>query len=89
MTKVSARRRAGATPSAYMPVVQGRVTQVQEQRFRLVRDDQSTYLLTLAHDAPIDGAELNGFMRSGAPVVVEYTGEPGLASGVAHGVRPA
>jgi hypothetical protein len=70
-------------------LVRGRVIQVQEQRFRLALDDGPAYLLTLAHDAPIEAARLHDFVRSGAPVVVEYEGEPGLVSGVAHRVRPA
>jgi hypothetical protein len=72
-----------------MPVVTGRLTQVQEQRFRLALDDGPTYLLTLAHDAANDPADLHAFLRSRARVVVEYEGEPGLVSGVAHAVRPA
>jgi hypothetical protein len=67
-------------------IVRGRVIQVQEQRFRLVLDDGPAYLLTLAHDAV---ADLQGLLGSGGQVVVEFEGEPGLSSGVAHAVRPA
>jgi hypothetical protein len=67
-------------------IVRGRVIQVQEQRFRLALDSGQAYLLTLAHDA---AADLQGFVHSGQQVVVEYEGEPGLSSGVAHAVRPA
>ena len=69
--------------------VRGRLIQVQEQRFRLALDDGLTYLLTLAHNAPIEAADLQVLMRSGQHVMVEYEGQPGLTSGVAHGVRPA
>jgi hypothetical protein len=67
-------------------LVRGRLIQVQEQRFRLALDDGPAYLLTLAHDAR---ADLQALLRSGTRVVVEYEGEPGLSSGVAHRVRPA
>jgi hypothetical protein len=67
-------------------VAYGRLIQVQEQRFRLALDDGPVYLLTLAHDAV---ADLQDLLRSGQRVVVEYEGEPGLSSGVAHAVRPA
>jgi hypothetical protein len=67
-------------------VARGRVIQVQEQRFRLALDDGAAYLLTLAHDTVTD---LPALLRSGRRVVVEYEGEPGLSSGVAHRVRPA
>jgi hypothetical protein len=67
-------------------VAQGRVIQVQEQRFRLVLDDGPAYLLTLAHDASVD---LQHWLRTGQRVEVEYEGEPGLSSGVAHRLRPA
>ena len=69
-------------------VVRGRLIQVQEQRFRVVLDDGPTYLLTLAHNAAIDPTELQHLMRTGTQVTVEYEGEPGLTSGVAHAVRP-
>jgi hypothetical protein len=66
--------------------VRGRLIQVQEQRFRLALDDGPAYLLTLAHTAT---ADLEALLRAGREVVVEYEGEPGLSSGVAHAVRPA
>jgi hypothetical protein len=69
-----------------MMQVRGRVIQVQEQRFRLALDDGPAYLLTLAHDAR---ADLEHLLRTGQRVVVEYEGEPGLSSGVAHTLRPA
>ena len=66
--------------------VRGRLIQVQEQRFRIALDNGAAYLLTLAHDA---GVDLQALLRMGQEVVVEYEGEPGLSSGVAHTVRPA
>jgi hypothetical protein len=62
---------------------------VQEQRFRLATEQGSSYLLVLAHGAPIDESDLCRFLEDGTPVMVEYSGEPGLASGVAHMMRPA
>ncbi len=66
--------------------VRGRLIQVQEQRCRLALDDGPAYLLTLAHDA---AADLQALLRARQEVVVEYEGEPGLSSGLAHVVRPA
>jgi formate dehydrogenase major subunit len=66
--------------------VQGRITLVQEQRFRLVTDDGRVLLLTLAHNAD---ADLRRLQQSGASVRVEYDGEPNFSSGVAHRVWPA
>jgi hypothetical protein len=67
----------------------GRITLVQEQRFRLATDHGASYLLVLAHDAPVDPADLFRFLQNGTLVVVEYSGGPGLASGVAHTVMPS
>ena len=65
----------------------GRIVVVQEQRFRLRSDAGSWLLLTLAHDAPLDAADLCRLRDAGARGEVEYGGEPGLAAGVARGVR--
>jgi formate dehydrogenase major subunit len=64
----------------------GQVRAVQEQRFRLITDDGRGLLLTLAHDAGIDGPALARCAREGARVTVQYEGEPNLDSGVAHAV---
>jgi hypothetical protein len=71
------------------PWIEGRITLVQEQRFRLTTDGGQSFLLTLAHDAPLDGAGLCRFLAAGTRVRVAYQGEPGLVSGVAHAVEPA
>ena len=68
--------------------VGGRVTVVQEQRFRLISDDDRSLLLTLAHDANLGGADLCRLRDDAVHVVVEYSGEPGLASAVAYRVTP-
>ena len=65
----------------------GRITLVQEQRFRLATDAGPSYLLVLAHDASQDAADLHRWLDAGTPVAVEYTGEPGLDSGVAHNIK--
>jgi hypothetical protein len=69
--------------------VRGHITLVQEQRFHLATEGGPGYLLVLAHDAPPDASDLRRWQEAGTPVVVEYTGEPGLDSGVAHRVSPA
>jgi len=67
--------------------VSGRITVVQEQRFRLVTDGGQGFLLTLAHDAGLNGSDLCLLCDAGLRVDVELDGEPGLASAVAHSVK--
>jgi hypothetical protein len=74
-------------PEKTRQVVSGRITVVQEQRFRLLSDGGQGMLFTLAHDALISMAELHRLHERDAHVLVEYTGEPNLASGGAHDVR--
>jgi hypothetical protein len=69
-------------------MARGRITVVQEQRFHLATEAGQHLLLTLAHDAPVDGGDLCRFRDAQVHLVVEYEGEPGLASGVARQVRP-
>jgi hypothetical protein len=68
-------------------VVQGRISIVQEQRFRLVTDDGRGLLLTLAESAPLEDSDLRRFHREGARVRVEYAGEPNVNSGVAYSIQ--
>jgi hypothetical protein len=75
------------SPGAQLHEVGGHVSAVQEHRFRLATDAGQTYLFTVSHDAPIDTPDLQRLVRTGAHVKVRYTGEPGLASGVAHAVQ--
>jgi hypothetical protein len=70
-------------------IVEGRIIAVQEQRFRLLTDGGQTYLLTLARGAPLDAQELSELRRAAARVVVDYSGEPNLAGGVARSVQRA
>lgn len=68
--------------------VRGHLLLVQEQRFRLTTEDGQNYLLTLAHDANTDSESLRSLLERGAQVAVEYSGQPGFESGLAHAVRP-
>ncbi len=65
----------------------GRIVLVQETRFRMTTEGGQNFLLTLAHNANIAPSDLHYLLDSDAQVVVEYIGEPGLESGVAHAVR--
>ena len=65
----------------------GHIVALQEQRFRLRADDGRVYLLTLARDAPLDGASLADLYRRHARLGVEFSGQPNLARGVAHVVQ--
>jgi hypothetical protein len=67
--------------------VVGRIIAVQEQRFRLLTDEGQVYLLTLARNAPLDGATLSSLHERQARVTVDFTGEPNLVGGVARNVR--
>jgi len=68
--------------------VRGHITLIQESRFRLVSDTGQGFLFTLAHNAAVGHQDLERFYRAGTAVTVEYTGEPNLASAIAHSVRP-
>ena len=63
--------------------IAGRIIVVQEMRFRLVTEDGRGFLFTLARNANIDTAELRRLHARDIPVVVSYTGVPGLDSCVA------
>jgi hypothetical protein len=67
----------------------GRITIVQEERFRLVTPDGRSLLLTLAHSANVDPADLHRFRQGGAAVRVVYDGAPDLDSGSARRVEAA
>jgi hypothetical protein len=64
----------------------GRIEMIQEQRFRLVTRTGQALLLTLAHDASLDAADLERLHRAGTCVVVRYSGTPNEASGSAHAI---
>ena len=68
-------------------MAQGYITVVQEDRFSLMTDSGRGFLLTLAHDARTSAAELCHLHDIHAHVAVDYTGEPNLASGIAHAIR--
>jgi len=67
--------------------ISGQILSVQEQRFRLQTDTGQVYLLTLAHNAPLDGAVLATLRRQRTRVSVEFSGQPNLSGGVAHAVQ--
>jgi hypothetical protein len=64
----------------------GHIETVQEQRFRLVTETGQALLLTLAHDASLDAADLERLHRAGTIVVVRYSGTPNEASGTARAI---
>jgi hypothetical protein len=72
-----------------MQTATGRITIVQEQRFRLVTASGQGLMLTLAHNASVGAGDLSYFRDSQTPVVVAYEGQPGMSSGVAHTIRPS
>ncbi len=68
--------------------VKGRILLIQEERFRLLAERGQSLLFTLAHNASPDVSELEKWHQADIPVLVEFEGEPGLESCVAHTVRP-
>ncbi len=70
-----------------MNTIEGRITVVQEDRFRLGTDEGRSLLLTLSHRANVAGDDLRDLARARRRVIVEYDGDPGLSSGVARSVR--
>lgn len=67
---------------------QGQIAVVQEERFRLITDAGAGLLLTLAHSANVGPEQLCRYHEGRARVTVDYTGEPNMADGVAHGIWP-
>ena len=67
--------------------VRGRITAVQESRFRLLTADGRGYLFTLATDADADPTQLRQWHERDSLVLVAYRGLPGMDSCVASGVR--
>ncbi len=68
--------------------LRGRIILVQEDRFRMVANSGGGYLFTLSLKSGIDQQDLERFRDADAEVLLEYEGEPNLASGVAHSVEP-
>jgi len=66
----------------------GAILVVQEQRFRLLTDAGQGLLLTLSQMAPVQIDDLCRWQATRMPVMVEYTGEPNLTSGIAHHMWP-
>ncbi len=66
----------------------GQILLVQENRFQIKDAVGRRHLLTLSHSAPVGNLELNRWHKFKIPVMVQYEGEPNLASGIAHKVQP-
>ena len=64
----------------------GRVIMVQESRFRIVTASGQAFLFGLSHAAGVDETDLLEFYRRNIPVIVDYRGEPGLETGMAHSI---
>jgi hypothetical protein len=65
----------------------GRITIVQESRFRLTAEDGRGYLFILARGANVGADDLCRLQARDARVTVTYSGTPGLASCVAHAIQ--
>jgi hypothetical protein len=80
--------RMAASGLRHNRTVEGRITVIQEERFRLAMDNGRSLLFTLGRDARLTIDQLDQLKRAGARVRVAFTGEPNEASGVATEVRP-
>ncbi|MCA1648453.1 MAG: hypothetical protein LC797_24330, partial [Chloroflexi bacterium] len=69
--------------------VVGHIISIQEHRFRLLTDTGQVYLLTLAHNALVDAADLSRLLTQRTIVTVDYSGEPNTVDGVARNVLGA
>ncbi len=69
-----------------MRVIDGHITILEEERFRLLTKDGRGLLFTLAHNAGSDATQLAHYRDARTRVQVAYEGEPDLASGVARAV---
>ena len=75
---------------AHLPTageLQGRITVVQEDRFRLEDGDGRGYLLTLSRKSGVSMADLEAWHRGGVPVHVRYEGMPDLGA-LAERIKP-
>ena len=66
----------------------GIITLVQEGRFQLVDRQGVRRLFVLAHDAPLEAADLQAWQSAGTPVRVEHEDAERLLAAVAHDVEP-
>ena len=67
----------------------GRIVVVQENRFRLVGETGRGYLFTLHHASGTNIEDLQRWQEDDTRLTVEYTGEPNIASGIAHNIAPS
>ncbi len=75
-------------PASQRRHLTGRIILVQEDRFRIVDGTGRGYLLGISYKAGLGQEDLERFHEADAQVRVEYTGEPNLASGIAHNIEP-
>jgi len=66
----------------------GRITVVQEERFRLTTEDGRSFLFVLDRKSPVQIPAVRRLQKSRTPVRVEYSGEPNTRCGIAHLVQP-
>ncbi len=67
---------------------QGTLLLIQETRFGLLTSDGRGLFFALSPSARSPPGQLQAWYRARVPIVVDYEGEPGLESAVAHAIRP-
>ncbi|WP_366552713.1 hypothetical protein [Aquibaculum sediminis] len=69
-----------------MPELVGRITLVQEGRFRLVSAQGRVMLFLLSPQASLEPQDLVPLLQEDGPVTVHFHQRPGLIAGIAHDV---
>ncbi len=69
-------------------VTRGIITLVQEGRFQLEDPEGVHQLFVLAHDAPLEPADLQALLAAEVPVKVEYGDAERLVAAIAYEVEP-
>ena len=67
----------------------GRITVVQEQRFRLTTEDGRSFLFILDRKSPVQLPAVYRLREFHTLVRTEYSGEPNTSSGIAHVMQPS
>ena len=68
--------------------ITGRLTMVQESRFRLAAPDGRGYLFSLSPSCLVDEIELLDLLAAAGELTVEFMGKPDFASAMALAIKP-
>lgn len=69
--------------------IKGRIILFQEERFRIVDDQEKSFLFDLSHKVPVTSEDLSNWIKAKTPITVSFEGEAETGSGVAHSIKEA